>query len=136
VTGDQVLRSALGNYAAGESFWDRQCEVGEISQYLVDGHSVLVTGPRRVGKTSVVHTQTAVAGALTLEDAALLADDLVEDAAQRAATLRLVVEILKHDAYLGREAGGWRFRSRVVRDWWCQGNELGFVAPEDRRPRR
>ena len=80
-------------------------------------------------------TQAAVADRLTPADATLLADDLVEDAAGRAATLRHVLEILEHDAYIGRGQDGWRYRSRVVRDWWRQGNELGFIPPADRPPR-
>jgi hypothetical protein len=77
-------------------------------------------------------TQTAVAGVLTADDASLLADDLVEDDRQRAATLREALEILVHDAYLSRSDDGWRFRSRLVRDWWKAGNELGFVQARDR----
>ncbi len=80
-------------------------------------------------------TQAAVADRLTPADATMLADDLVEDAAGRSATLRHVLEILEHDAYIVRGQDGWRYRSRVVRDWWRQGNELGFIPPAD-RPRR
>ncbi len=54
MTSNPTLPAALGNYAAGERFWDREREVAEISGYLTGGQSVLVTGPRRVGKTSVV----------------------------------------------------------------------------------
>jgi len=81
-------------------------------------------------------TQAAVADVLTPADATLLAADQVEDVGAQGATLRHVLEILEHDAYLGRDADGWSYRSRVVRDWWRQGNELGFVPPADRRPRR
>ncbi len=81
-------------------------------------------------------TQAAVTDALTSGDATLLADDLVEDEGERAATLRQVLEILEHDAYLGRGPDGWRYRSLVVRDWWQQGNGMGFVPAGDRPPRR
>jgi hypothetical protein len=77
-------------------------------------------------------TQAAVAGVTTLADAQALADDLVEDDDQRGAILRRVLEILVHDAYLGRDPDGWRFRSRLVRDWWRQQNELGFVPAGQR----
>jgi hypothetical protein len=80
-------------------------------------------------------TQAAVTEVLTTADATILAEDVVEDGGQRAAALRDVLEILEHDAYLARGADGWRYRSRVVRDWWRQGNELGFVPPEDRPSR-
>jgi predicted AAA+ superfamily ATPase len=49
-----TLLPALGNYAAGARFWDREREVRAICSYLADGQSVLITGPRRVGKTSIV----------------------------------------------------------------------------------
>jgi hypothetical protein len=78
-------------------------------------------------------TQTAVAGLLTPDDATILAEDLVEDADQRAATLREVLEILEHDAYLERAPAGWGFRSHLVLDWWREGNEMGFVRAADRR---
>ncbi len=80
-------------------------------------------------------TQAAVVGVLEPADAVWLADQLVENASQRAGALREVLEILEHDAYLTRSAAGWQFRSRLVRDWWRQGNELGFVAVADRRDR-
>lgn len=81
-------------------------------------------------------TQAALAEVMTTAAATALAEDLVEDDGQRAATLRQVLEILEHDAYLAQAADGWRYRSRVVRDWWRQGNELGFVPAEDRPSRR
>ena len=81
-------------------------------------------------------TQAAVVPPLTPGDATVLAEDLVEDHDQRLATLREALEILEHDAYLGRDADGWRFRSRAVCDWWRQGNEMGFVPAEDRKRRR
>lgn len=59
---ERSLRPALGNYASDDRFWDREREVGEIGAYLADGQSVLVTGPRRVGKTSVVRRVLAELG--------------------------------------------------------------------------
>ena len=79
-----------------------------------------------------VLTQAAVVGVVTHDDATLLATDVLEQAEDRAAVLREVLEILEHDAYLEPAEDGWRFRSRLVRDWWRQSNELGFV-PADRR---
>lgn len=78
-------------------------------------------------------TQAAVVGRLTPTDATWLADDLVKDTSHRKAVLREVLEILQHDAYLDRHADGWEFRSRLVRDWWRQGNELGYWTVAERR---
>lgn len=78
-------------------------------------------------------TKAAVANLLTGADAMVLANSVVEDASQRTSTLREVFEILEHDAYLGRDANGWRYQSKVVRDWWKQGNELGFIPASERQ---
>ena len=77
-------------------------------------------------------TQAAVASPLTAAAATALAADLVRDQAARPAALREALEVLEHDAYLVRRGGGWQFASRLVRDWWRQGNELGFVRAEER----
>lgn len=81
-------------------------------------------------------TQAAVAEPLTERDASLLAADVVDDDARRLPALRQALEILEHDAYLARGDDGWRFRSRLVRDWWRRGNELGYVPAADRAGRR
>jgi uncharacterized protein len=47
-------------------------------------------------------TQAAVADVLTTADAAVLAENVVEDDSARAATLRQVLEILEHDAWASR----------------------------------
>lgn len=78
-------------------------------------------------------TQAAVAGPLTSMDATILADDVVEDDDERTATLREVLEILEHDAYLSRQPDGWCFRSQLVEDWWRLGHEMGFVPAVDRK---
>jgi hypothetical protein len=78
-------------------------------------------------------TQAAVADVVTATDAQTLADDVLEEGGEeRSSVLREVLEILVHDAYLARDPDGWRFRSRMVRDWWRQGNELGFVPAASR----
>lgn len=66
-----LLLPALGNYAAGDRFWDREHEVAEISAYLADGQGILLTGPRRVGKTSIVHR---VLGAMGTSASTLFVD--------------------------------------------------------------
>jgi uncharacterized protein len=66
-----ILRPALGNYASGDRFWDRKQEVRDIVGYLAYGQGVLLTGPRRVGKTSVVR---AVLAALPDPMAAVFVD--------------------------------------------------------------
>jgi hypothetical protein len=79
-------------------------------------------------------TQAAVAGGVTTNDAASLAAETVEDDASRATTLREVLEILEHDAYVARDESGWRFRSRLVAEWWKRRYEAGFIPIGERTP--
>lgn len=81
-----------------------------------------------------VLTQAAVVGATSEQDAALLAEDVLENGVDRSAVLREVLEVLEHDAYLERGSAGWEFTSRLVRDWWRRGNETGFLPASERRP--
>jgi ABC-type sulfate/molybdate transport systems ATPase subunit len=52
--GGPALESALGNVAQGARFWDRETEVQDMRSYLSSGTSLLLVGPRRIGKTSVL----------------------------------------------------------------------------------
>jgi hypothetical protein len=63
-------------------------------------------------------THAAITGVVTEADAKGVARDVIEDEEARAASVRTVLEILEHDAYLARHDDGWRFRSNLVRDWW------------------
>lgn len=51
---EPTLESALGNVAQGARFWDRETEVRDLRSYLTSGTSLLLVGPRRIGKTSVL----------------------------------------------------------------------------------
>lgn len=92
-----LLRPALGNYAAGERFWDRKQEVADIAGYLADGQSVLVTGPRRVGKTSVVRR--------VLGELGPSATGLFIDVEQHADPTEMFAALA---AEASRDAGFWR----------------------------
>lgn len=48
------LRGQVGNWVAGETFWDRDAEVRQLRQHLEDGQHVMIIAPRRVGKTSLM----------------------------------------------------------------------------------
>ena len=77
-------------------------------------------------------TETAVAGALTVEAASFLARFSCPQGWDAA--LRDVLDILQHDGYLGREQAGYRFVSRLLRDWWRRRFELTYV-PVSKRER-
>jgi len=48
------MRRALGNWVVGEDFWDREAELALLIEDLKEGGNVLLTAPRRIGKTSLM----------------------------------------------------------------------------------
>ncbi len=48
------MKRALGNWVVGEDFWDREAELALLIEYLEEGGNVLLTAPRRIGKTSLM----------------------------------------------------------------------------------
>jgi hypothetical protein len=48
------LKRALGNWVVGDRFWDRETELALFMEYLEAGANVLLTAPRRIGKTSLM----------------------------------------------------------------------------------
>ncbi|TVR66329.1 MAG: ATP-binding protein [Candidatus Competibacteraceae bacterium] len=47
------MKSSTGRWVTGANFFDRQVELGQLQQRVVDGNHVSLTGQRRMGKTSV-----------------------------------------------------------------------------------
>lgn len=52
---NQKLKRGLGNWVDGDKIWDRTVETRTLIEYLDEAAHVLVTAPRRVGKTSLLH---------------------------------------------------------------------------------
>ena len=48
------LRRAHGNWVSGDRFWDREEELELLAEYLEEGAHLLITAPRRIGKTSLM----------------------------------------------------------------------------------
>ena len=48
------LKRATGNWVVGDQFWDREVELGLFMERLAEGAHVLLTAPRRIGKTSLL----------------------------------------------------------------------------------
>lgn len=48
------LVSDVGNWVDGERFWGREVEVESLIQQLRDGANLVISAPRRVGKTSLM----------------------------------------------------------------------------------
>jgi len=49
-----VLKRATGNYVVGDQFWDRETELALFIERLREGAHLLLTAPRRTGKTSLM----------------------------------------------------------------------------------
>lgn len=48
------MKRALGNWVVGEDFWDRKPELALLIEYIQEGGNILLTAPRRIGKTSLM----------------------------------------------------------------------------------
>ena len=48
-----TMKSATGRWVSGDDFFNRESELSILEQRIRDGNHVLLTGQRRMGKTSV-----------------------------------------------------------------------------------
>jgi len=48
------LKKEVGNWVAADRFWDREHEIPLFIEWLEEGANILLTAPRRVGKTSLM----------------------------------------------------------------------------------
>ena len=51
---DFKLKRATGNWVVGDQFWDREVELALFIERLAEGAHLLLTAPRRIGKTSLM----------------------------------------------------------------------------------
>lgn len=72
-------------------------------------------------------TQAAVQSPLSAPAAIALGKRTLAEDEDVQSALRDILAVLEHDGYLQREPGGWRFASRLLRDWWKARHELFFV---------
>ena len=49
-----TLKRATGNWVVGDRFWDREVELSLFMERLQEGAHLLLTAPRRIGKTSLL----------------------------------------------------------------------------------
>ncbi|MBA3547235.1 MAG: ATP-binding protein [Nannocystis sp.] len=50
----QKLKREVGNWVSGEKFWGREVELQSFIELLDEGANILLTAPRRTGKTSLM----------------------------------------------------------------------------------
>jgi hypothetical protein len=51
---ERTLKRATGSWVVGDQFWDRETELALFIERLCEGAHILVTAPRRIGKTSLL----------------------------------------------------------------------------------
>jgi hypothetical protein len=49
-----TLKRATGNWVVADQFWDREAELLLFMERLIEGANLLLTAPRRIGKTSLM----------------------------------------------------------------------------------
>ena len=144
------MTSSTGRWVSGANFFDRDAELHILEQRVRDGNHVLLTGQRRMGKTSIARELgrrlTESGGWLTLftdiEDATC-PEDVIADIARAAQPVRSIVSRLSNMAQraLGavEEVGAGEFRVKVraelnAGNWRDKGERLLLAcAKHDKR---
>ncbi|MCP4213132.1 MAG: ATP-binding protein [bacterium] len=52
-TKDKLI-TEVGPWVENERFWNREAEIESLIQRLNEGANILITAPRRIGKTSLI----------------------------------------------------------------------------------
>ena len=102
------MRSATGRWVSGDDFFDRERELEVLKTRVLERNHVLLTGQRRMGLYSVI-------------------------AADPSGRIADTLEVLTHDGYLENSDKGYRFPSRLLRDWWLARFRGHYVPLERRR---
>jgi hypothetical protein len=77
-------------------------------------------------------TEAAVVGSLTPHAASHIIRTGLPAEANAAAELRFLLALFTHDGYLRQSGNDYRFVSRLLRDWWKQRFEFGYVPVAQR----
>ncbi len=116
------MRSATGRLVSGEDFFDREPELRILENRVQEGNHVLLTGQRRMGKTSMVRElerRLTESGAwvtlFTDVEDATCPEDVIADIARAAYPVRPIVSRLGDLAGLRRRVAA-RFRDHHVAD--------------------
>ena len=131
------MQSSTGRWVSGNDFFDRESEIQILETRVRNGNHTLLTGQRRMGKTSIARElgqQLEADGWVFLFTDVEGATD-PEDAAGRIAD---ALDVLVHDGYLDGGDSGYRFLSNLLKDWWSarfRDHHRPLVEPESRTAR-
>lgn len=118
------MKSSTGRWVSGNEFFDREADLAILSHYIQDHNHVLLTGQRRMGKTSVARElsrQLETKGWITLfcdVEAAICAEDVIADIAKAAQVVRPIAKRIvdRMKRIFGEtvdEVGAYGFRLKV-----------------------
>lgn len=94
-----------------------------------------VLGPRRYWIARELLTDASVNGGILHDESVKrFVGSLAGSRSTSADAVRNVLRTLEHDGYLVKQAGGYRFVSGLVEDWWRKSHGGFFVSFSDRVP--
>ena len=144
------MRSSTGRWVSGDDFFDREAELANLGRLVKAGNHVLLTGQRRMGKTSLLRElgrrleDEGWIFLFTDIEGATSAEDVVADLAREAHAVRPVATRLAHA--MGRlidkrveEIGALEFRVKIragldAGSWKRHGEALLRDCSEQARP--
>ena len=77
-------------------------------------------------------TETAFVGHLTPQATAIVSQSYDLCSISVPDARREILDILEHDGYIERRDDGYRFVSRLLRDWWKAHYGFGYVRAANR----
>ena len=143
------MKSSTGRWVSGDDFFDRERELKLLELRIRDGNHVLLTGQRRMGKTSVAQElgrRLEIAGwsfLFTDVEGATCPEDVVADIAEAVHPIRSIAS--RFAATMGRLVGGnveeisasefrVKIRAGLSGGWQRFGKELIQSCAEHDRP--
>ena len=143
------MKSSTGRWVSGDDFFDRERELQMLELRIRDGNHVLLTGQRRMGKTSVAQElgrRLEIAGwsfLFTDVEGATCPEDVVADIAEAVHPIRSIAS--RFAATMGRLVGGnveeisasefrVKIRAGLSGGWQRFGKELIQSCAEHDRP--
>jgi hypothetical protein len=142
------MKRATSGWVSGDRFWDRQQEMELLTEYLREGSSLLLTGQRRIGKTSLLREAARrLAGEficlnVDLQGAATSSDAVAEFSAATHPHASLWERVKVWSSGLGDRVSELSIHNLKVvlraamteGDWRVKGDQLFSILAESRQP--
>ena len=119
------MKLSTGRWVSGDDFFDRKDELKLLESLVCDGNHVLLTGQRRMGKTSVARElgrrlqDKGWVFLFTDVEGATCPEDVIARIAEATHPVRPISSVLEHDGYLEAHIDGLHIPFRLLKDWWA-----------------